>query len=85
MSYYYRGFLAIGLLLITVSFVFVFSYVGYIINKEYARVTIESPIHLTGLDPQNPVNLFIFAVLISVGTIFVVKGLSTLPTGNRIK
>ena len=58
MKGYRRGYVAIGLILITISFVFVFSYVGFIVNKEYANVT-GNPINVTGLDPQNPINLLI--------------------------
>ena len=39
MKGYRRGYVAIGLILITISFVFVFSYVGFIVNKEYANVS----------------------------------------------
>ena len=71
---YRKGFVTIGLVLITVSFVFVFSYIGFIINKQYARITRESPINVTGLDPQNPLNLLIFAILTGIGTGVLVKG-----------
>ena len=45
-----------------ISFVFVFPYIGFIVNKQFAHVT-AIPINLTGLSPQDPINLFIFAVL----------------------
>ena len=56
MKGYRRGHVAIGLILITISFVFVFSYVGFIVNKEYTNIS-GNPINVTGLDPQNPINL----------------------------
>ena len=74
MKGYNKGFIAIGLVLITVSFVFVFPYFGSIVNKQYARVSRESPINVTGLHPQNPLNLVIFAILGSIGTGVLVKG-----------
>ena len=74
MKGYQKGYVAIGLILITISFVFVFSYVGFIVNKEYANVT-ENPIDVTGLDPQNPINLLIFGILVCIGTSLLVKGL----------
>ena len=46
---YRRGHVAIGLILITISFVFVFSYVGFIVNKEYTNIS-GNPINVTGLD-----------------------------------
>ena len=74
MKGYQKGYVAIGLILITISFVFVFSYVGFIVNKEYANVT-GNPINVTGLDPQNPINLLIFGILVCIGTSLLVKGL----------
>jgi hypothetical protein len=59
--------------LIMVSFLFVFPYVGYTVNRQYAHVTV-APITMTGLDPQNPVNLYIFAVLFFGGVGLLVKG-----------
>ena len=71
---YRRGYVAIGLILITISFVFVFSYVGFIVNKEYANVT-GNLINVTRLDPQDPINLLIFGILVCIGTSLLVKGL----------
>ena len=74
MKSYHKGLVAIGLVLITVSFVFVFSYIGFIVNTQYAHLAFESPINVAGLDPQDPLNLLIFAVLACVGTSVLVKG-----------
>ena len=74
MKGYRRGHVAIGLILITISFVFVFSYVGFIVNKEYTNIS-GNPINVTGLDPQNPINLLIFGILVCIGTSLLVKGL----------
>jgi hypothetical protein len=71
---YSRGLVAAGLVLIMVSFLFVFPYVGYTVNRQYANVTV-APITMTGLDPQNPVNLYIFVVLFFGGVGLLVKGL----------
>jgi hypothetical protein len=71
---YSRGLVTAGLVLIMVSFLFVFPYVGYTVNRQYANVTV-APITMTGLDPQNPVNLYIFVVLFFGGVGLLVKGL----------
>jgi hypothetical protein len=70
---YSHGLVAIGTGVILVSFLFVFPYVGFTVNKQYANVTV-APIAMTGLDPQNPVNLYIFAVLFFGGVGLLVKG-----------
>jgi len=70
---YSRGLTAAGLVLIMVSFLFIFPYVGYNVNRQYANVTV-APITMTGLDAQNPINLYIFAVLFFGGIGLVVKG-----------
>jgi hypothetical protein len=70
---YSRGLVAAGLVLIMASFLFVFPYVGYTVNRQYVHVTV-APIAMTGLDPQNPVNLYIFAVLFFGGVGLLVKG-----------
>ena len=70
---YSRVLTAAGLVLIMVSFLFIFPYVGYNVNRQYANVTV-APITMTGLDPQNPINLYIFAVLFFGGIGLVVKG-----------
>jgi len=51
----------------------VFPYVGFFVNKQYVHVTTVS-INVTGLDPQDPINLFIFAILFFGGIGLVVKG-----------
>jgi hypothetical protein len=58
---------------ILISFVFVFPYIGFVVNRQFAHV-IASPINLTGLSPQDPINLFIFAVLFFSGIGLIVKG-----------
>jgi hypothetical protein len=70
---YSHGLVAVGTGVILVSFLFVFPYVGFTVNKQYANVTV-APITMTGLDPQNPVNLYIFAVLFFGGVGLLVKG-----------
>jgi hypothetical protein len=70
---YSHGLVAVGTGVILVSFLFVFPYVGFTVNKQYANVTI-APISVTGIDPQNPINLYIFAVLFFGGIGLVVKG-----------
>jgi len=59
---YRQRLVAVGIGVILVSFLFVFPYVGFFVNKQYAHVTTVS-INVTGLDPQDPINLFIFAIL----------------------
>jgi hypothetical protein len=56
-----------------VSFLFIFPYIGFNVNKQYANVT-AIPIAVTGLDPGDPINLIIFAVLFSGGIGLLVKG-----------
>jgi uncharacterized membrane protein YkgB len=70
---YSKGLLAAGVALILVSFLFIFPYVGYNVNRQYAHVT--TPIvSVTGLDPRDPMNLVIFAVLFFGGVGLLVKG-----------
>lgn len=59
---YSKRLIAAGIGLTLVSFVFVFPYVGFTVNKQYANVT-GGPISVTGLDPRDPLNLYIFAIL----------------------
>jgi len=56
-----------------VSFLFIFPYIGFNVNKQYANVT-AIPIAVAGLDPGDPINLIIFAVLFSGGIGLLVKG-----------
>ena len=60
------GLVAVGIGVILVSFLFVFPYVGFFVNKQYANVTI-APISVTGIDPQDPINLYIFAFCFLAG------------------
>jgi hypothetical protein len=71
---YRKGLVATGILLTIVSFLFVFPYVGFNVNRQYAHVAGGS-ISVTGLAPQDPLNLFIFAVLSLGGVGLLVKGL----------
>ena len=73
MKSYRQRLVAVGIGVILVSFLFVFPYVGFFVNKQYAHVTTGS-INVTGIDPQDPINLFIFAILFFGGIGLVVKG-----------
>lgn len=55
-----------------VSFLFVFPYVGFNVNKRFANVT-GGPMSVTGLHPEDPRNLLIFAVLFLGGAGLIVK------------
>jgi hypothetical protein len=70
---YYRSLVAAGIGLIITSFLFVFPYIGFKLNKEFANVT-ANPTNLTGLSPQDPINLFIFVVLFFGRIGLLVKG-----------
>jgi hypothetical protein len=59
--------------LIMVSFLFVFPYIGFSVNKQYANVT-APPMSVTGLDPEDTINLYIFVVLFCGGVGMLVKG-----------
>jgi hypothetical protein len=63
---------AVGIVLILVSFLFAFPYVGFYINKQYSDITIDS-VNVTGLDPEDPRNLLIFAFLSLGGAGLIVK------------
>ena len=65
---------AVGIALILASFLFVFPYAGFILNKRYAHVTVDS-INMTGLNPEDPRNLLIFAILSFGGAGLIVKAL----------
>jgi uncharacterized membrane protein YkgB len=70
---YSKGLLAAGVVLILVSFLIIFPYVGYNVNKQYANVT-APPMGVTGLDPEDTINLYIFVVLFFSGVGLLVKG-----------
>jgi uncharacterized membrane protein YkgB len=70
---YSKGLLAAGVVLILVSFLIIFPYVGYNVNKQYANVT-APPMSMTGLDPEDTINLYIFVVLFFSGVGLLVKG-----------
>ena len=73
MKTYRSGLLAVGVGLIMVLFLFIFPYIGFNTNKQYANVTVVL-ITMTGLDPQDSKNLYIFAVLFFGGVALIVKG-----------
>lgn len=73
MKGYSKGVLVVGVVLILVSFLFIFPYVGYNVNKQYANVT-APPMSVTGLDPENTINLYFFVVLFFSGIGLIVKG-----------
>lgn len=70
---YRRDLVAAGIGLTIISFVFLFPYIGSIVNRHFANVT-SGPIDVTSLDPRDPVNLFIFAALFFGGIGLLVKG-----------
>lgn len=74
MKSYSKGLVTAGLVLIMVSFLFIFPYVGYTVNKQYANVT-APPMSVTGLDPEDTINLYIFVVLFCGGVGILVRGL----------
>ena len=72
-QHYRKGFVGAGLLMVTGSFLFLFPYVGHVINEQYAHVT---ALHdVTGIPPHDPLSLVLFAVLIIGGTGLLIKGL----------
>ena len=71
-NYGFKVLVAVGIVLILASFLFVFPYVGSILNKRYAHVTVDS-MDVTGLNPEDPRNLLIFAVLLFGGAVLLVK------------
>jgi hypothetical protein len=71
-SYGFKILIAVGIVLILVSFLFAFPYVGFTLNKRYADITVDS-INVTGLNPEDPRNLLFFAVLSLGGAGLIVK------------
>ncbi len=55
------------------SLIFIIPYIASSFNEPNADVT-ESPINVTGLNPHNPLRLFIFAILFGSGVGLLVKG-----------
>lgn len=80
----FKVLVAVGIVLILASFLFVFPYVGFILNKRYAHVTVDS-INMTGLNPEDPRNLLIFAVLLFGGAGLLVKSFVLLQKGSYVK
>jgi hypothetical protein len=70
---YCRSLVGVGIGSILTSFVFGFTYIGFVVNRQLEHVA-ASPINLTGLNPQDPINLFIFTVLFFSGIGLIVKG-----------
>jgi H+/Cl- antiporter ClcA len=70
---YRKGFIAVGIGLTICSFVFLFPYIGFTVNRHFADIT-GSHISVTGIEPENPLILIIFALLICIGTGLFVKG-----------
>lgn len=56
MKGYSKDLVAARIELTIVSFVFVFPYVGFIVDKHFANIT-EGPISVSRLAPGNPINL----------------------------
>jgi hypothetical protein len=80
----FKVLVAVGIVLILTSFLFVFPYVGFILNKRYAHVTVDS-ISMTGLNPEDPRNLLIFAVLSLGGAGLIAKAFVLLQKGSYVK
>jgi hypothetical protein len=70
---YNRRYVAVGFVLIIVYFLFAFPFVGHALNKQYANVT-SGPVDVTGLSPQDPLSLLVFAILFIGGTGLLIKG-----------
>ena len=83
-NYGFKILIAIGIVLILLSFLFAFPYVGFTLNKEYADITIHS-INVTGLDPEDPRNLLIFAGLSLGGAGLIAKAFVLLQKGSYVK
>jgi hypothetical protein len=64
---------ASGIGLTIISFLFIFPYLGLYAIEQFENITI-TPMELTGL--ENPLNLFVFAVLFIGGLGLLVKGFS---------
>jgi len=63
--------LASGVGLTIISFLFIFPYFGFYAYKQFENMTVEL-IGVTGL--QNPLNLFVFAIMFIGGLGLLVKG-----------
>ena len=83
-NYGFKILIAIGIVLILLSFLFAFPYVGFTLNKKYADLTIDS-INVTGLDPEDPRNLLIFAGLSLGGAGLIAKAFVLLQKGSYVK
>ncbi|HEX7179983.1 MAG TPA: hypothetical protein VF220_09680 [Nitrososphaeraceae archaeon] len=83
-NYGFKILIAIGIVLILLSFLFAFPYVGFTLNKKYADITIDS-INVTGLDPEDPRNLLIFAGLSLGGAGLIAKAFVLLQKGSYVK
>jgi hypothetical protein len=70
---YSKGLLTAGVVLILASFLFIFPYIGYNVNKQYAHVTTPL-VSVTGLDPKDIMNLLVFVVLFFGGVGLLIKG-----------
>ena len=77
MKSYRRDLVAAGIGLTTASFVFLFPYIGSIVNRHFTNVT-SGPINVTVLDPRNLVNLFVFAVLFFVFPVRMIQTITIL-------
>jgi len=55
------------------SFLFIFPYIGYHVNKQYAHVTAPL-VSVTGLDPKDIINLLVFVILFFGGVGLLIKG-----------
>ena len=83
-NYGFKILIAVGIVLILLSFLFAFPYVGFTLNKKYADITIDS-INVTGLDPEDPRNLLIFAGLSLGGAGLIAKAFVLLQKGSYVK
>jgi hypothetical protein len=71
---YRKGYVAAGIILIITSFPFIFGYIAPTVNRQHGNVT-QSPINVTGLAHDDPLRLFIFAILFCSGVgLMLVKG-----------
>ncbi len=83
-NYGFKILIAVGIVLILLSFLFAFPYVGFTLNKKYADITIDS-INVTGLDPEDPRNLLIFAGLSLGGAGLIARAFVLLQKGSYVK
>ena len=83
-NYGFKILIAVGIVLILLSFLFAFPYVGFTLNKKYADITIDS-INVTGLNPEDPRNLLIFAGLSLGGAGLIAKAFVLLQKGSYVK